>query len=266
MRNPTTSLMNILEQIAANKRVTVEQLKIEKPLDSIQDNLPADFRLDFKEALSNSSTIHIIAELKRGSPSKGVMVPDFDSVKLARQYKKGGATALSVLTDEKYFYGRHEYMETAKREAKLPVLCKDFIVDPYQIYYARYMNADAILLIVKLLQCKTLTEFLQLARQIGMDCLVEVHSKEELQVSLDCGAEIVGINNRNLNNFSVNLETSEALAPLIPDRVVKVAESGIFTYADIVRLKSAGYNNFLVGEALVTSNDPVGLLKSLRGE
>jgi indole-3-glycerol phosphate synthase len=257
--------MNILEKIAADKRAEVEKLKRAKPLDTFQNNLPDHSRINFKHALSDDSEIHIIAELKRGSPSKGIMVSDFDPVRIADRYRQGGAAALSILTDKKYFYGRHECMIEAKQESELPVLCKDFIIDPYQIYYARYMNADAVLLIVRLLQPEILSGFLRLARYLGMDCLVEVHSKEELQVALNCGADIVGVNNRNLDDFSVNLNIAEELAPQIPDSVVRVAESGIFTYADVARLVSAGYNNFLVGEALMTSDDPISLLKSLRG-
>ena len=258
--------MDILLKIAANKRAEVEKLKSEKPLARIREDFPGSSRFNFKEALTEDPEIHIIAELKRGSPSKGIMASDFDPVKLARQYREGGAVALSVLTEEKYFYGRYEHVEMVKHEAELPVLCKDFILDPYQIYYARYVNADAVLFIVKLLQSGTLSEFISLAHELGLDCLVEVHSKEELQTALDSGADIIGVNNRNLRDFSVNLETSEALASLIPDNVVKIAESGIFTFADVTRLQAAGYTNFLVGEALVTSDDPVSLLKSLRGE
>ncbi|MFQ6008002.1 MAG: indole-3-glycerol phosphate synthase TrpC [Candidatus Zixiibacteriota bacterium] len=257
--------MDILQEIIANKRTEVEKLKSERPLDSIQDNLPDNLRFSFKRVLSNDTAINIIAELKRGSPSRGLIASDFDPVKFARLYREGGAAALSVLTDPKYFYGRYEYIEMVKLETGLPVLCKDFILDPYQIYYARYMNADAILLIVKLLPSTTLSEFISLAQKLGLDCLVEVHGEEEVQAALDSGADIVGVNNRNLHDFSVNLETSETLAPFIPDDVVKIAESGIFTFADVTRLQAAGYTNFLVGEALVVSDDPVSLLKSLRG-
>ena len=255
----------ILERIAEDKRAEVDRLKREKPLSGIRAHLPDGSRYNFRKAIAGNSEIHIVAELKRGSPSKGMMVSDFNPAKLAARYRDGGAAALSVMTDEKYFYGRYEYMVDVKREAELPVLCKDFILDPYQIYYARYMNADAVLLIVKLLGAKMLAELLGLARQLQMDCLVEVHNKEELQTALDCGAEIIGVNNRDLRDFSINLDTSEALAPLIPDGVIKIAESGIATSADVARLKAAGYLNFLVGEALVTSDDPVRLLRSLRG-
>jgi indole-3-glycerol phosphate synthase len=257
--------MNILEQIAADKRVEVEKLKETHPLEKLQGNFPDEKRFDFKQALTDDSSIHIIAELKRGSPSRGVLASDFNPGILAEQYQAGGAVALSVLTEEKYFYGRYEYIQQVKKATSLPVLAKDFIIDPYQIHWARYINADAVLLIVRLLPPKVLAEFLELARRLRLDCLVEVHSKEELQTALDCGADIIGVNNRDLRDFTVKLEISEALAPLIPNDVVKVAESGIFTYADVARLKAAGYTNFLVGEALVTADDPVKLLRSLQG-
>jgi len=255
---------DILQQIVADKRPEVEALKLNTPLETIEREIPAIERLDFR-AVIDTGDVGIIAEIKRGSPSRGILSADFNPMVLAGRYADGGAVALSVLTEQNYFFGHYEFMELAKRRSGLPILCKDFVFDTYQIYYARYRHADAILLIVRLLSPPTLREFIGVARSIGLDCLVETHNREEVQIALDCGADIIGVNNRDLVDFTVNLETAEELAGLIPNSISKVAESGIHTPADIERLRKSGYLTFLIGEALVTSSDPVTLLKSLRG-
>jgi indole-3-glycerol phosphate synthase len=183
---------------------------------------------------------------------------------LARQYRDGGAAALSVLTEREHFYGHYEFIDVAKKATGLPVLCKDFFVDQYQIYHAKRIGADAVLLIVRLLEPDTLRDFLRQAHSVGLACLVEAHTEDEVRTAVDCGAEIIGVNNRDLDDFTVSLETAERLAPLISSSVVKVAESGIFTPEDIMRLRNAGYDAFLIGEALVKSNNPAELLKSLQ--
>ncbi len=254
-------MIDILEKIAANKRIEVEQLKIELPLEILRER-PTDPRRDFKAALSHTG-IRIIAEIKKGSPSKGIMSEHFDPVALAEQYQNGGAAALSVLTDQRYFYGSFENLSNARNAVSLPVLCKDFMIDPYQIYYARYRTADAILLIVALLGRERAGRLLDVAREVGIDALVEVHDEAELDIALDIGADIIGINNRNLRDFSVNLSTCEKLAERIPDSVVTVAESGIESPGDIRRLKDAGLSAYLIGETLVRSDDPSKLLKEM---
>ncbi|MBU8933165.1 MAG: indole-3-glycerol phosphate synthase TrpC [candidate division Zixibacteria bacterium] len=257
-------MKDILQQIVRDKRLEVDELQGALPLERLQTQISPRSERPFHDALSQTGTINIIAELKQGSPSKGLLVDSFNPALWARQYRDGGAAALSVLTDQKYFYGRPEYMGMAKREANLPILCKDFVINRYQIYYARYMQADAILLIVRLLTPKLLVEYLNVADTVGLDCLVETHNAEEVNKAVDCGANIIGVNNRNLHDFSISLETSEKLARLIPEDVIKVTESGIATKEDVSRLKEVGFNCFLIGGALMTASDPVAHLRSLR--
>ncbi len=258
-------MKNILEQIAINKRIELDHLRRELPLAVLQKKIASINDFAFKEAISDSGKINVIAEIKRGSPSKGIIAADFNPAIIAKNYKEGGASALSVLTDEKYFYGRYEYLGLAKQISGLPVLCKDFIIDSYQIYYASYMKADAILLIVRMLTDIAIKEFIKTANEIGLDCLIETHNEEEVKRAIDCGANIIGVNNRDLSNFEVNMETSEILAKLIPDNIIKVAESGIHSYEDIKRLQKSGFSIFLVGESLMSSDEPVAKLKALRG-
>jgi len=255
---------DILAEIAAHKKKEVEHIKETLLLHKIHKQLSDSDIIDFKAALSDRNKINVIAEIKKASPSKGIMKNDFDPFALAVKYKEGGAAALSVLTDEKYFHGSAEYLNLAKQASGLPVLCKDFIIDAFQIFYARLMKADAVLLIVKLLDKEKLTSLLKQASELKMDALVEIHDEAEAAIALDAGAGIIGVNNRNLGDFSVSLEVSEKMSSLIPKDVIKVAESGIFNPQDIKRLKIAGYNNFLIGEALMTSENPAQLLKELR--
>lgn len=258
-------MSDILEQIAANKRAEIEILKRERPLESLHA-APDETRLSFREALSSPAKVKIIAELKKASPSKGVFVEEFDPEDLAARYRRGGATALSVLTEQKYFQGRLEYMRIAKQSARLPILCKDFIVDPYQIALASHYGADAILLIGRLLTRRTLTDYISVANTMGLDCLVEVHDGNELEIALEAGAQIIGVNSRNLQTFEVDLSIAERLGKAIPDDLIKVAESGVATKDDITRLSQVGYSCFLVGEALVRHRNPAALLQELIGE
>ncbi|MDZ4724316.1 MAG: indole-3-glycerol phosphate synthase TrpC [candidate division Zixibacteria bacterium] len=258
---------SILRQICEAKKIEIERQKALLPLDVLKNLQIKEPRISFKDALSNShrNDVRIIAEIKKASPSRGVFVEDFDPARYARQYKEGGASAISVLTEQNFFLGNHDYLAAAKRASGLPILCKDFIIDTYQVYFARHMGADAILLIAALLPVETMKEYLKLAKELDIDCLVEAHNEEELAVAISAGADIIGINNRNLNDFSVSLETAEGLSSIIPESVVRVAESGLFAHKDISRLQKSGYNNFLIGESLMTSDDPVSLLHELRG-
>ncbi len=257
-------MTDILHKIAADKRREVETLKRELPLSQLERKIPDRPRFTFRQALEDPSSIRIIAELKKGSPSRGVIAPDFDPVRLAEKYLKGGAAALSILTEKNYFYGDYGYIASAAEVTALPILCKDFVVDPYQLYHTRYIGADAVLLIVRLHSRESLVEMITLAETLGLDCLVEVHDEKEAEVALEAGARMIGVNNRNLADFTVDLATSERLANLIPDDVIAVSESGILEPTDIARLKQAGYTRFLIGEALVKASDPVLLLKTLR--
>lgn len=257
-------MSDILTRIAMNKRIEVDDLKIERPFATIRIEPQPDAAFPFRNALAEDS-INIIAELKKGSPSRGILREDFGVKALARQYRDGGAAALSVLTDRKFFYGRPEYMAEAKQATALPVLCKEFILDRWQLHFARRMKADAVLLIAALLAEPVLKEFIEEAESIGLDCLVEAHNEGEVEAAVNAGAQIIGVNNRNLKTFEVSLEVSEILARLIPEDCIKVAESGIFAHDDISRLQQAGYNCFLIGESLVTSDNPPALLRRLRG-
>ncbi len=255
---------NILAEIGAHKKKEVEHLKETLLLHKIHKQLSDSDIIDFNASLSDKMKVNIIAEIKKASPSKGILIEDFDPAELAAIYKEGGAAALSVLTDQKYFHGSPEYISLAKQNSQLPILYKDFIVDPFQIFYARLMKADAVLLIVKLLDIEKLKRMIRQAAELKMAALVEVHNELEAAIAMDAGAEIIGVNNRNLDDFSVSLEISEKLSLLIPKNVIKLAESGISNSTDIKRLKIAGYNNFLIGEALAKSENPVQLLRDLR--
>ncbi|MGA2589810.1 MAG: indole-3-glycerol phosphate synthase TrpC [Bryobacteraceae bacterium] len=219
-------------------------------------------RRDFQQALV-ARTPAIIAEIKKASPSKGLLALDFDPVLLARQYVAGGAAALSVLTDEAFFRGSLADLRAARGACGLPVLRKDFTLDESHVLEAAASGADAILLIAAILETTQIHSLRELAVRYSMAALVEVHDERELAKALDAGAEIIGVNNRDLTTFQVTLETSLRLAPRIPSHVLKVSESGIRSAQDIARLREAGYRAFLVGEHLMTSRDPAQALREL---
>jgi indole-3-glycerol phosphate synthase len=218
---------------------------------------------NFKLALTQSEPA-IISEIKKASPSKGVLCEDFDPKTIARLYASGGAAALSVLTDHEFFKGSLSDLQSARNAVPVPVLRKDFTIDEINVIEAAAHGADAILLIAALLDEPALRRFREMAAQYGMAALVEVHDREELDRTLASGAEIVGVNNRNLHTFEVTLETSLRLAEKIPSAVVKVTESGIHSSADVKRLRDAGFHAFLVGEHLMESADPAAALRELR--
>jgi indole-3-glycerol phosphate synthase len=217
--------------------------------------------LSLKKALKKHS-LAIIAEIKRASPSKGFLSAIEDPVLLARRYIEAGACALSVLTEELYFKGSLDDLRKVSLASSVPTLRKDFIIDPLQLREAALAGASAVLLIVSLLKEKT-AFFLQETKRLGMEALVEVHTRDELLIALEAGAEIIGVNNRNLNNFVVDLKVAESLAPLIPSSVIKVAESGIKTKDDVRRMREAGYDALLIGEALVQAEDPIAFINAL---
>ncbi len=219
-------------------------------------------RRDFSSAITTQQPA-IIAEIKRASPSKGVLLENFDPASIAKVYQQGGAAALSVLTDEKHFKGSLADLEAARAAVGLPVLRKDFTVDGYHVHQAAAHGADAILLIAAILSERQMRDFRELAESYAMSALVEVHDEEELQPAVASGARIIGVNNRNLHTFEVDLAVSLRLAEKIPAAVVKVAESGIRSAADIQRLRTAGYQAFLVGEHLLKSGDPAQALRAL---
>ena len=219
-------------------------------------------RRDFRRALA-ARTPAIIAEIKKASPSRGLLAPDFDPVRLARQYEAGGAAALSVLTDEAFFQGSLADLAAARGVCRLPVLRKDFTLDENHVMEAAAGGADAILLIAAILETGEIRGLAARAAGYGMAALVEVHNELELAKALDAGAEIIGVNNRDLTTFEATLETSLRLAAHIPPGVLKVSESGIRSARDIERLREAGYQAFLVGEHLMKSPDPAEALRAL---
>ncbi len=220
-------------------------------------------RRDFRAALIASQPA-VISEIKKASPSKGLLAADFNPAATSRSYERGGAAALSVLTDEKFFQGSLSDLEAARAAVLLPALRKDFTLDEFHIVEAAAHGADAILLIVAILDPRKLRRLRECAAQWKLAVLVEVHDGDELSAAIDCGADIVGVNNRNLHTFEVTLETSIKLAAKIPASAVKVSESGIHSAADVQRLSACGFQAFLVGEHLMKSGDPERALRDLR--
>jgi indole-3-glycerol phosphate synthase len=219
---------------------------------------------DFVGALRRPG-LNIIAELKKASPSRGVLRSDFDAKSLAATLASAGAAALSILTEEEFFQGSLANLRVARAAVEVPVLRKDFLFDPWQIWEARSVNADSFLLIAAILSDGQLSELLAAGRELGMEPLVEVHSREELQRVLRAGARIIGVNNRDLRTFDVRLETSHELIREIPRDCVAVSESGLRTAADLARLRDAGFSAFLIGESLMQAPDPAAALRALVG-
>jgi indole-3-glycerol phosphate synthase len=255
---------HILEEIVWHKEREVGQLREKKPLDTLQKQVAEMPRpLDFLGALQQGKTAPaVIAEVKKASPSKGVIRADFDPVEIATAYQRGGASCLSVLTDRKFFQGSFENLQNVRQVVDLPLLCKEFIIYPYQIYYARAHGADAVLLIAAILDNKDLSYFLKIVRVLGMTALVEVHTAEEFDRVLALeGVNLIGINNRNLADFSVDLENTCTLmaarrSQLAERGIVVASESGIHTAEDLQKVANAGVNAVLIGESLIKQDDP----------
>ena len=219
-------------------------------------------RRDFFKALTVAAPA-VIAEIKKASPSRGVLSENFDPAAIARSYEQGGAAALSVLTDQKHFRGSLSDLKSARSAVRLPALRKDFTIDSYHVHEAAAHGADAILLIAAILSERELRDFRESAEHYRMAALVEVHDEEELKPALESGARIIGVNNRDLRTFGVDLAVSLRLAEKIPAGIVKIAESGIHSSSDVQRLRAAGYQGFLVGEHLMKSGDPAAALRAL---
>lgn len=257
---------SVLETILARTRETVAVRRRDRSLDALQAAARAAAPpRPFAAALSQPGRIRVIAEHKRRSPSRGAIRVDLAPAEVARRYEQAGAAALSVLTDEPFFGGRLEHLAEARAATSLPVLRKDFIVDPWQVWEARAAGADAVLLIVAALDDVALSSLLAEARAAGLDALVEVHERTELERALAAGAGVVGVNSRDLRTLEVSLPTAVELGPTIPDHVLAVAESGIRTSADVRSLAAAGYDAFLVGERLMAAPDPGQALRELLG-
>lgn len=256
-------MSDILEQIVARKRERLAEARRHLPLAELRATMPTiTGRGVFLPALQRDG-INIIAEVKRRSPSKGVIRENFDPLAIARNYTANGAAALSVLTEEDFFAGSLEYLRAIRQETRLPLLRKDFIFDEYQIYEACHVGANAILLIAAMLDGKQFNDLLQAAYGLGLDVLVEVHDRAELDLVMPFDVRLLGINNRNLRTFVTTLDTSLELAQDLPQSITLVSESGIRTRADIDRLRAAGFHAFLIGEEFMRSDDEGRALASL---
>ena len=255
----------ILDEIVAHKKQELELSQRNLPLAELRRiALAAPPPLDFASALRGDG-IKLIAEVKKASPSRGVIRTDFNPVEIARIYANNGASAISVLTESKYFQGSMNHLKDIRTalDKRLPLLRKDFIFDPYQIYESRAYGADGLLLIVAILSSWQLARLISLTRQLGMECLLEVHNEAELEIALKSSARIIGVNNRDLSTFTVDVNTTRRLRPLIPaDRIV-VSESGIKDRADMTRLRQWGVDAALVGEALMSAPDIAARMKEL---
>ena len=255
-----------LEEIAEHVRQDLASRRVKTPPAALKDR-PWFARptRGFAAAVSGASR-RIIAEVKRASPSQGVIRNDFDPVGIARDFSAGGASALSILTEERYFQGSLVFLEAIKEMVAPPLLRKDFTLDRYHLLEARSFGADAILLIVALLDAAALKELLSEAKELALDALVEVHTEGELEIALECGARLIGINNRDLKSFAVKLETAERLLPLVPAGVTVVCESGFHKREDIERIEALGAHAFLIGEALMRAPEPGAKLKEFLGD
>ena len=260
----TLDSTHVLTRIVEAKRRRIADLKMRVPeaivrkMASGREPVPS-----FRAALDSTGGPRIIAEIKKASPSKGVLIDSLDVEEMAKTYREAGASAISVVTEEDYFQGDIGWIRLAANASGLPVLRKDFVFEPYQLWESRAAGASAVLLIAALLQPAALAALLETAREFQLDVLVEVHDEEELTEALDAGASIIGVNNRDLKTFDVSLDTSIRLGAQIPEDTVFVAESGIHDRKDVEKLARAGAGAFLVGEYLLRASDPGGALRGL---
>ena len=257
----------ILEEIAARTVQRVAEEKAAVPLSEMKkraEALDANTGCPFRKALSGDE-ISFICEVKRASPSKGLIAPDFPYLDIARDYERAGASAISCLTEPFWFKGRDEYLAEISNAVTIPVLRKDFTVDEYMIYQAKTLGASAVLLICSILSKEQLSEYLGIAHSLGLSALVEAHDEDEVRTALSVGAGIIGVNNRDLRTFTVDINNSARLRKLVPPEVLFVSESGIKTAADIEALRSNGTNAVLIGETLMRSPDKKAALDELRG-
>lgn len=274
-------MSTILDQLADYARYRVEKAKEKKPLELIREEALAasrrpapgpgtsapDFRepFRFEKALAADGDIHFICECKKASPSKGLIAPDFPYLEIARQYEEAGASAISVLTEPKWFLGSPEYLREIAEEVKVPCLRKDFTVDLYMIYEAKLLGASAVLLICAILDTGTLAEYLKAADSLGLSAIVEAHDETEVASAVSAGARIIGVNNRNLKDFTVDIHNSIRLRSCAPAGTIFVAESGIRTPEDVETLRQNGVNAVLIGEQLMRAGSPKEELNRLRG-
>ncbi|HBV86180.1 MAG TPA: indole-3-glycerol phosphate synthase TrpC [Desulfosporosinus sp.] len=258
----------ILDEIALYTKGRVESLKGLKPLSEIKKQalgIETKQPFAFEKGLANQE-MAFICEVKKASPSKGIIAESFPYVQIAQEYEQAGANAISVLTEPKFFLGSDSYLTEIKEQVKIPVLRKDFIIDSYQIYEAKIMGADAVLLICALLDVNKLRDYIEIADSLGLTALVETHTEAEIFSALKADARLIGINNRNLNTFEVDLNTTASLRHLVPERVILVSESGIQTSEDIQKLRQSKVNAVLIGETFMRNPDKVAVMKTLQGK
>jgi indole-3-glycerol phosphate synthase len=261
---PRAQTADILERILAARRRALAQAKQTTPAAKLEERAAsAPPPRDFAAALRRDGH-NIIAEIKKASPSRGLLRAGYNPAALAPAFETAGAAALSILTEPEFFQGSLEDLQTVRKLVSVPVLRKDFLFDSYQLFEARGAGADAFLLIAAVLQPPELRQLITLGKQLGMSALVETHTREELEGALEAGAEIIGVNNRNLRTFSVDLNTSLELIEAIPDSCLAVSESGLRSRDDLQRLRAAGFDAFLIGEHLMQAGDPAAALKQLR--
>ena len=254
----------MLDEIVMTKLQEVEEAKQRLPFEELKERAKQRVvERGFRKALMVPGKLSLIAELKRRSPSRGMLRERFDPVSLAQGMQEAGAAALSVLTDEHYFGGSLDFLRDVKQFTEIPALRKDFIIDPYQMYEAMVYEADAVLLIVRILTEETLTACMQAADQLGIEPLVEVHSVPELHQALRAGAHVIGINHRDLHTFQIDPHLAEQLIPHVPAGKIIVAESGLQTSADLQRMRRLGVHAVLIGEALMTAPDPAEKIRQL---
>lgn len=260
--------MNILDEIAARTRLRVEEEKKKMPLQQIRreaESMGTDGEFPFYRALAGGD-ISFICEVKKASPSKGIIAEDFPYLQIAQEYEKAGAAAISCLTEPYWFLGKDEYLKEIASNVRIPVLRKDFTVDEYMIYQAKSSGAFAILLICAILEDGQLKAYGQLARELGLSVLTEAHTEREIERALRAGADIIGVNNRNLKNFEVDVTQSRRMRSMVPEGVLYVSESGIKTPEDVAALRENKTDAVLIGETLMRAADKKEMLNRLRGE
>ncbi|MGH7601941.1 MAG: indole-3-glycerol phosphate synthase TrpC [bacterium] len=266
MQSELSTSDSFLSRVVSHKRREIAQAKQLLPLAEFERRARAQAApRDFRRALAGSENIVVIAEMKKASPSAGILRDEYDPKLLAKNYSANGAAALSILTDAEFFHGHLEHLQQARETCALPLLRKDFLLEPYQVLEARAHGADAILLVVAILDRSQLFELLSVAAELGMQALVETHNETEIDRALLAGADIIGINNRDLQTFEVALETAERLAKLIPRSCVRVAESGLTSRQDVQRMAACGMDAILVGSHLMRQPDPGKALSTLTG-